>query len=160
MALRSYQTALDEWDESIADLLGVNRTDLRCIDLLSMSQPMTAGELARAAGLSSGAMTFVLDRLERVGMLARRRDERDRRRVFVELLPEAAQRALALHMPLIQAMRSRLSSFSSDDLAAITRFFVMGSELYRSQANRLRSGITSPTDELGGLSPRVRCTPV
>jgi hypothetical protein len=52
---RAYQTSNDNFDQAIADHLGMNRTDMRCIDLIDQAGGMTAGELARAAGLTTGA---------------------------------------------------------------------------------------------------------
>jgi DNA-binding MarR family transcriptional regulator len=130
--------ALDEFDEAIAELLGINRTDLRCLDLLSVFQPMSAGELARASGLSTGATTFVLDRLERAGFLARRRDLQDRRRVLVEIIEEAQERIFALHRPLVMAMRETVKEFAPRELEAIERFLSLGRDLYQQQARALR----------------------
>jgi DNA-binding MarR family transcriptional regulator len=137
-SLRGYQVALDEFDEAVAHCLGVNRTDLRCLDLLSSHQPMTAGALARAAGLSSGAVTFVLDRLEEAGFVHRRRDPLDRRKVLVELVAEAHRRAFMLYWPLIAEMRAEAKGFSASDLDAIGRFFAIGRKLYRHHARLLR----------------------
>ena len=71
-------------------VLGLNPTDVRCVDLLDQHGTMTAGALAELAGLSTGAVTFLLDRLERAGFVRRVRDLEDRRRVLVELVPLAA----------------------------------------------------------------------
>jgi DNA-binding MarR family transcriptional regulator len=138
-ALRGYQTALDGFDEAICDLLGVNRTDLRCLDLLSLDQPMSAGELARASGLTSGAVTFVVDRLERGGFVVRRRDPNDRRRVLVECVPEASERIFALHRPLVMDFRAAVELFQPLELAAIERFLNLGQEAYARHARELRA---------------------
>ena len=73
---RAYQTSNDNFDQAIADHLGMNRTDMRCVDLIDQAGGMTAGELARAAGLTTGAVTAVIDRLERAGMARRVADPR------------------------------------------------------------------------------------
>lgn len=138
-SLRGYQTALDEFDEAICELLGVNRTDLRCLDLLSLDQPMSAGELARASGLTSGAITFVLDRLERGGFVVRRRDPDDRRRVLIEFVPEASERVFALHRPLVMDFRAAVDLFQPLELAAIERFLNLGQEAYARHARELRT---------------------
>ena len=65
---------------------------MRCLDLIGRLGPMTAGRLAEESGLTTGAVTFILDRLEEAGMVTRRRDTEDRRRVWVEIVPEARQR--------------------------------------------------------------------
>jgi DNA-binding MarR family transcriptional regulator len=87
-AFRAYQTANDNFDQAIADRLGMNRTDMRCVDLIDQAGGMTAGELAKAAGLTSGAVTAVVDRLEKAGMARRVADPSDRRRVRIEVTPK------------------------------------------------------------------------
>ena len=91
--IRSSQNATARFDQAVADALGLNRTDMRCVDVLHRDGPLTAGRLAEETGLSSGAMTTALDRLERAGYARRVRDSADRRRVLVELTPKVAQMA-------------------------------------------------------------------
>ena len=88
--VRRSQEATARFDQAVADAIGMNRTDMRCLDVLEREGPITAGALAEATGLTSGAMTTALDRLERAGYARRVRDRGDRRRVLVELTPKAA----------------------------------------------------------------------
>jgi len=88
--VRRSQAATDRFDQSVADALGMNRTDMRCLDVLEREGSVTAGRLAEATGLTSGAMTTALDRLERAGYARRVRDASDRRRVLVEVTAKAA----------------------------------------------------------------------
>jgi DNA-binding MarR family transcriptional regulator len=83
--IRRSQAATQRFDRAVADAVGLNLTDMGCIDVLSQQGPMTVGQLAKHTGLSSGAMTTALDRLESAGYARRVRDEQDRRRVLVEL---------------------------------------------------------------------------
>jgi DNA-binding MarR family transcriptional regulator len=85
--VRRSQNATARFDQAVSDALGLNRTDMRCIDALSREGSMTAGRLAEETGLSTGAMTTALDRLEAAGYAQRVRDPDDRRRVVVELTP-------------------------------------------------------------------------
>src|ERR1700722_9954215 len=89
-----YFGAASEFDERVAKKFNLSRTDMRCLDLLGRRGPMTAGQLAEESGLSTGAVTFLLDRLEEAGMVKRRRGTDDRRRGWVEVGP-AAERRLA-----------------------------------------------------------------
>jgi DNA-binding MarR family transcriptional regulator len=82
--VRRSQSATARFDQAVADALGVNRTDMRCLDVLQREGPVSAGELAEQTGLTTGAMTTALDRLERAGYARRVRDRGDRRRVLVE----------------------------------------------------------------------------
>lgn len=125
-SMRDYQVAVDIFDEGVADKLGVNRTDLRCLDILDRHAPMTAGALAQAARLSSGAVTFVIDRLEAAGYVRRHRDETDRRRVLVEVVPEACERVTDLHLPMIADARRALAGFSDEEVEVVRRFLEVG----------------------------------
>ena len=80
---RVIRAANDIADQAVADYLGINRTDARCLDIIERLGGVTAGRLARESGLSTGAVTTVLDRLERSGLARRTSDPGDRRRVLV-----------------------------------------------------------------------------
>jgi DNA-binding MarR family transcriptional regulator len=128
--MRRYQRATDLFDEAVAAKLGLNRTDFRCLDILDQQAPMTAGALAEASRLSTGAVTFVLDRMESAGFIRRRRDESDRRRVVVELVPAARQRAQGLHMPMVRDARQALGDFTPDEVALVCRFLRVSTEVF------------------------------
>ena len=87
--VRGSQNATARFDQAVADAAGLNRTDMRIIDALDQEGPVPAGRLAEVTGLSSGAMTTALDRLERAGYARRARDTEDRRRVLVELTEQS-----------------------------------------------------------------------
>ena len=86
--------------DTVARLVGLNSTDLECLDLLEMAGPTTAGRLAEHAGLTTGAMTAVIDRLERAGFARRLRDAEDRRCVRVEALPRNFKHVAGLYRRL------------------------------------------------------------
>ncbi len=90
--------------DAVAKLVGANPTDLECLDLLSLGGPTTAGRLAAHTGLTTGAMTAVIDRLERAGFARRLRNTEDRRSVLVEALPERLHQIEALYQPLAVAV--------------------------------------------------------
>jgi DNA-binding MarR family transcriptional regulator len=75
----------------VAARVGLNSSDLECLDLLYLAGATTAGRLAAHTGLTSGATTAVIDRLERAGFVHRRRDRSDRRLVFVEVVKSTAK---------------------------------------------------------------------
>src|SRR5947207_2197662 len=75
--------------ETVARALGLNPTDLECLDVIARRERATAGDLASATGLTTGAVTGVIDRLERAGFAHRERDAADRRKVYVRLVPAA-----------------------------------------------------------------------
>src|SRR5262245_59257912 len=101
-SVQAFQDAADEMDEAVADRLGLNRTDLRCLSVLSQAGAITAGELAEATGLTRGAMTTALDRIERAGFVRRAKNQNDRRSVRVEMTDRAIREVQALYGPLAQ----------------------------------------------------------
>ena len=92
----------------VATRVGLNSTDLECLDLLYLAGATTAGTLARHTGLTSGATTAVIDRLERAGFVRRRRDASDRRCVLVEVVPASAERI----QPLYSLLAARLGQLN------------------------------------------------
>ena len=81
-------TATVMFHQAIADRLGLNVTDHKCMDLLLINGPLSAGQLAEMTGLTTGAITAVIDRLEQAGFARREHDFRDRRRVTVQVIPK------------------------------------------------------------------------
>jgi DNA-binding MarR family transcriptional regulator len=141
--LRAFLSASDAFDEALGKVLGLNPTDVRCVDLLDQYGTMTAGALAEVAGLSTGAVTFLLDRLERAGFVRRVRDAQDRRRVLVELIPLARQQIFELHLGLAEAWRASAQHFSSSDLRSILSFLREGAKLYEAQVPVLCAQVPS-----------------
>lgn len=108
--------------DTVASHVGVNSTDLECLDLLFLAGPTTAGQLAEHAGLTTGATTAVIDRLERAGFVRRTHDSRDRRRVLVEVLPRALERIQPLYEPLAAAMARLLKGYDAAELEVIADY--------------------------------------
>jgi DNA-binding MarR family transcriptional regulator len=86
LAGRRLSTATIMFHQAVADRLGLNLTDHKCVDLLLLNGPLTAGDLASMTGLTTGAITAALDRLERSGFVTRAEDPEDRRRVIVRVV--------------------------------------------------------------------------
>ena len=95
--IRGAQVAVAARDQAIGQLLGINATDHRCLDLIDQRGPMTAGALAEALRLSRSAVTTVIDRLEALRYVRRIPGRSDRREVLVELTPLLLRRARALY---------------------------------------------------------------
>ncbi|HEY1276058.1 MAG TPA: MarR family transcriptional regulator [Thermoleophilaceae bacterium] len=137
-AARRFQQGTDLIDDAACELLGINRTDSRCIDILDQRGRMAAGELAEAAALSPAAVTTVLDRLERAGYVQRIRDDGDRRRVMVEITPLARERSYAIYGPMGETGTATLSRFSDRDLRTVIRFLEAGAAIQSERAAELR----------------------
>jgi DNA-binding MarR family transcriptional regulator len=144
--VRRSQNATDRFDQAVADALGMNRTDMRCLDVLEREGPVTAGRLAEATGLTSGAMTAALDRLERAGYARRVRDTADRRRVLVEGTREAQRDAARFydeHTALAEQLYERYSEVQLEMLLEFVREGREFNELHAArieQQNRARQG--------------------
>ena len=139
-AVQAFQDATDEIDEAVARVLRLIRTDLRCLSVLAR-QPdgATAGELAEASGLTRGAMTTALDRLEAAGYATRVWDRDDRRSVRVALT-EAARRTIgSLYGPLAREGGTLLQKYTGKELAAVLRYLNDGAALQRAHAERIRA---------------------
>jgi DNA-binding MarR family transcriptional regulator len=136
-ATRAFQRAVDEMDSAAVDYLGINRSDGNCLDVLQERGPMSAGELAAATGLSPGAITTLVDRLETDGYVRRTRDEDDRRRVVIELTELSHELVHELYGPL-GAGYEWLSTLTDEQLALLVEFLQLGAKLNVENAARVR----------------------
>jgi DNA-binding MarR family transcriptional regulator len=129
----------DAFDSLAAERLGVSESDLRCLNIVENNGGITAGELAVEAGLTAGAVTGVIDRLEKVGYASRVPDPDDRRRVRVEVTPAFYRAAADIWGPMAADWHSMLSRrFTSDELERIMAFLRATNDLARRHADRLR----------------------
>jgi DNA-binding MarR family transcriptional regulator len=122
LALRRSSAAGVLHGQTIARRVGVNSTDLECLDLILMSGPSTAGEIARHTGLTSGAVTGLIDRLERLGLVERTADPADRRKVLVRVREDRIGPIAQLYAPLEKAMQSLLAGYSKEELKVLIDF--------------------------------------
>jgi DNA-binding MarR family transcriptional regulator len=135
---REHEAANEAFDEVAAQKLGVNRTDLRCLNIVENQGPMTAGRLAELSGLTTAAVTAVLDRLERAGYARRVRDQKDRRQVIVELTPLLGERAGSIWGPLGQEAGAVFARMSVDELKSVIEYHRLGRELNERHVERVR----------------------
>jgi DNA-binding MarR family transcriptional regulator len=147
-ATQAYQRATDGFDDAVGQVLGLNPTDLRCLDWLTEG-PMTAGELSSATGLSSAATTTLLDRLEAKGYVRRVRDTADRRKVLAELTPEGRGRIGALYGPLAAEGGALLQRFSDAELGSMLEFLTEATRLVDKHRDRTRAIATRGSEPLG-----------
>jgi DNA-binding MarR family transcriptional regulator len=138
--VRLQQIASDKMDDAFCRLAGINLTDGRCLDLLDVHDGLTAGELAEAASLSPGAVTTVLDRLERMGFVTRTRDEADRRRVLVEMTAKARQLAFDIYGPVSAYAREYIEQLTDEQIDVISRFLEVAIEVNERRAREVAAG--------------------
>jgi DNA-binding MarR family transcriptional regulator len=137
---RAYQSAVEKMDQAFCRLLGVNRTDGHCLDVIDQRPGLTAGELATAVGLSPGAVTTALDRLEQRGFITRTRDPEDRRRVTLKLTPDANRLAWETYGPLGEMGEPLIGDLSDKELETIIRFLRGGTDINERRARQLLDG--------------------
>ena len=124
---------------TIAARAGINPTDLESLDLLRRHGPMTAGRLAELTGLTTGAITGVIDRLERRGYARREADPADRRRVIVRAdLERAGQDLAAFYVGLGEAITAIIAGYSEPERAVISDAARRINDALRATAAQLR----------------------
>jgi DNA-binding MarR family transcriptional regulator len=138
-AVAEFQDATDLVDEAAAARLGLNRTDLRCLGMLARGGAMTAGELAKAAGLTPGAATTAVDRLARAGYARRIRDVGDRRRVTIEPTAAAHTASDRIWGPIGREAHDRLAKRSTAELVTIHAFLEEGASTQSRHAERIKA---------------------
>jgi DNA-binding MarR family transcriptional regulator len=115
--------------QTVAAKLGLHSTDMECLDILQIRGSASAGEIAELTGLTTGAVTALLDRLEKAGYIARRADPSDRRRVLV--VPKAVRIAHIgkLFAPLEKHSEALLGNYSVAQLRTIIEFLEESGEI-------------------------------
>ena len=135
-----FQSAVDVVDEAAATRLGINRTDLRVLGVLFRRGPMAVGQLARIAGLSPGAMTVAIDRLERAGYARRVPAPEDRRSILVEITRKGRSRSEQIYGPIGREGVASLERYSDPELALLRDFLRAARELQERHAARIAAG--------------------
>jgi DNA-binding MarR family transcriptional regulator len=138
-ALRNVSGQAVLHSEAMAERLGINSTDLECLDIIILQAPVSAGDLARASGLTSGAITGVIDRLQRAGLAKREPDPQDRRKVLVRVPQAVLQRLLPIGEPMGRAAQAILSSYDDQQLALILDFLVRSHESAVAVTTKMRA---------------------
>jgi DNA-binding MarR family transcriptional regulator len=127
--------------QAVADVLGLHITDHKCLDLIYHYGAMPAGKLGELTGLTTGAITGVIDRLEKTGYARRTNDPKDRRRTIVEPAGNRKfeRKIEMIFMPLHKRMHKLLSSYSDSELALLFDATTKFTEQTREESKRLRS---------------------
>ena len=159
---RKFRVQMGFFDHAVAERLGLNRTDVHVLTLLNDAGMMTAGEIADATSLTTGAVTAVIDRLEKSGYAQRERDPEDRRRVVVKPAIERRHQIAQVVEPMLRRSAEMYSELSEEELALLLGFLrklypVLHRETAKLRAQAARS-VTNDTNErdfsapLGGVT--------
>ncbi len=130
--------------QAVSERFGLNSSDLECLDLALLSGGATAGEFAKVTGLTTGAITGVIDRLERAGYVRRERDPTDRRKVVVRARPAMTRRIAPLYDSLQREMTALWSRYSDEQLAVILDFVTRSCDLAVQEIAKLQARRPAP----------------
>jgi DNA-binding MarR family transcriptional regulator len=136
-AWRAARLQTDLLDDAAFQKLGINRTDGRCLDVLG-GGPMTATALAASCGISSNALTTVVDRLAGRGLVQRIRDPADRRRVVISLTPLAEHLSAQLYGPVIEWSLAMFAEYTTAELELVTSFLDRGRQFQAQHIEYIR----------------------
>jgi DNA-binding MarR family transcriptional regulator len=112
--------------QTVANRVGISSSDLECLDFLNIEGRVTAGRLAELTGLTTGAITGVVDRMEKAGLVRRERDVSDRRKVFIAIVPEALAKIGRFYEPLQKAVTRDWEDYTDAELKLLLRFMMQG----------------------------------
>jgi DNA-binding MarR family transcriptional regulator len=137
---RRFSSAVVLFHSAIAERFGLNATDWKCGDVLSRLGPLNPTRLAELVGMSTAAVTQVIDRLERAGFARRERDPHDRRKVMVypSITPEMAQAMGEIFGEISQTMNTLLARYSPEQRAAMEDFVRQATVALEIETARIR----------------------
>lgn len=134
--LRTFTTSAVLAANSIAQKVGMGANDLKCAEILIRLGPMSAGKLGELAGLTTGAITGIVDRLEQAGWARRGSDPNDRRRVIIYPGPQDTARMEGLYEAYMKSLTELLESYSNSELMMLTEFINRLTQLNYEQAGQ------------------------
>ena len=137
-AAQVYQLAVDALDETVAGHLGINRTDLRCLDLLWQAGSATPGVLGTRLGLTTGSVTAMIDRLAKLGYVTRSPDPNDRRKVVVRPTDTILDKSREIYAPIVAGGNELLAKYSEEELELLIDFQLRSRAMQEEHLKRLR----------------------
>mgnify|MGYP001439610449 CR=1 FL=1 len=145
-ALRKMSSQGTLFGHAVAQALGIRPSDLESLDIIQLHGSVTAGQLATATGLTRGAITGLVDRLEAAGFLVRKPDAEDRRKVNIELHPAAFSRVFPLYASLHARMQENWEGFSDRQIKVILEFATRSHRILAEETTALSGGAATPQD--------------
>jgi DNA-binding MarR family transcriptional regulator len=130
--------------QTVANTVGISGSDLECLDFLNLEGRVTAGRLAEVTGLTTGAITGVVDRLEKVGLVRRERDPADRRKVFIAIVPENVAKIGRFYEHMHRGMVKLWETYSDAELRLLLEFASKGYETMLAATEELKSMVDAP----------------
>jgi len=140
MAVREYGIHLTLFRNAMSEWAGLNVTDMECLRLLFLKGVAAPSELARQTGLTSGATTAMLDRLEKAGLIERRPNPEDRRGTLIVPAESSAERAASWFESARKAQDELVSSYSESELEIIADAFERFTKLWDQEREKIQEG--------------------
>ena len=140
--------------QTVANVAGISGSDLECLDFLNLEGRVTAGRLAEVTGLTTGAITGVVDRLEKAGLVRRERDESDRRKVFIALVPENVAKIGKFYEHMQRAMMAVFGAYTDAELKLLLRFASQGYTTMLAATEELKAMIEAAPKEKRASRPK------
>jgi len=137
MSMRGLGNRTVLYQQTVAASLGLYNNDFLSIDILREKGPVTAGELSKLTGLTTGSVTSLIDRLEKNGFVRRQQDPHDRRKVIIVPLYEDKEDVKATYLRLHEKMVELASAYSDEELELISQFLNKASGVLEEQILRL-----------------------
>ena len=145
-ATRQLSTQTIIFHQHVAKSLGLNITDHKCLDIVLGMGKVTAGQLAELTGLTTGAITNVLNRLEKAGFIRRAKDPNDKRIVYVEPVYDALTPLFEVFAPLAEAMTDLHAKYSEEQLHLLLDYIERSKHLLIHQRNRLQKNVVADAE--------------
>ena len=139
------------YGQAVASIAGIAQSDMECMDILFLEGRVTAGRLAEVTGLTTGAITGVVDRLEKAGYVRRERDASDRRKVFISVVVEKAEEIGKFYVPMQAAMQKVWGAYSDEELRLLLRFANDGYKGVLEATEALKGVIDTPAEKRASL---------
>ena len=138
--------------QAVAEHAGISNSDMDCMDFLNFEGRMTAGRLAELTGLTTGAITGVIDRLEKAGFVRRERDDNDRRKVFIAPVPERLAEIGRFYVLMQRAMHKQSDAYTDYELKLLLRYATYSYRSILEATNQLKAMIEAqPKGKRAGL---------
>ena len=140
MAVRDYGVNLTQFRNAMSEWAGLNVTDMECLRLLFIKGVASPSELARHTGLTSGATTAMLDRLEKADLIERRPNPDDRRGTLIAPAKSGAEKAASWFESARKAQAELISSYSDSELEIIAEAFERFAKLWDDERKKIQKG--------------------
>jgi DNA-binding MarR family transcriptional regulator len=142
--------------QTVANRAGISSSDFECLDFLNLEGCVTAGRLAEVTGLTTGAITGVVDRLEKAGFVRRERDDRDRRKVFIATVPENIAKIGRFYEHMRRAILKDWETYSDAELRLLLRFATQSYQTMLVATAELKAMMEAPKRKRTGPTKPAR----